>query len=408
MATVEPAVNELSQATTGSQELSVCGLCIKSISSKSAVKCATCQVSCHVSCIVTKFVASGGKECKHSKEWLGEFLNAGPFHYSCSTCLVKNPNKSPGDISALTTVPSAEPQHCSDVALLHQEVAGMKASFTAMSGDMNQMMKRMSELQSSLSLCAMPVSSGQTKQDEDKPGSAPVSVREQPPSHVSLFSDTKSFKEAVQQAVATSIKQQSNKTRDKASVVVHGLPENKQDSRDVAAMLRAMSINCVPVTGFRMGQPPKAVSTGRPRPLKVIFGSQDDKFAVLRAARHLRDSREFCAVHISTYLSADEMNKVKAKRAECERLNRECGCHSSPRKYVVIDGDIKERGPDGKLKAYRPSAESTSVVHNTAPRSSASTVTNITASLPTESARPKPTSSQSKNGSVGSQAAPLI
>jgi protoheme ferro-lyase len=68
-----------------------------------------------------------------------------------------------------------------------------------------------------------------------KATSAPVSVREQPPSHLSLFSDTKSFKEAVQQAVATSIKQQSNKTRDKASVVVHGLPENKQDSRDVAA-----------------------------------------------------------------------------------------------------------------------------------------------------------------------------
>jgi hypothetical protein len=381
MDAAEPAVNDLSQATAGPQELPVCGLCIKSISSKSAVKCATCQVSCHVSCIVAKFVASGGKECKHSKEWLGEFLNAGPFYYSCNTCLVKNLNKSSGDIAAVKTAPNAEVQHCSDVALLHQEVAGMKASFTAMSGDMNQMMKRVSELQSSLSLYAtlpMPVSSGQTKQDEDKPDkSQPASTQQR--SYASLFS-SKSLTETVKEAVTASLKQQSSMTRDKASVVIYGLSERKQDCSDVGSILRAMSVNCSPIDGFRLGKVQSDSATSRPRPLKVIFNSEHDKYMVLRAARHLKDNHAFRNVRISKYLSSEERTKLKATRAECDKLNEDAGCHSSPKQYIVIDSGIKVRGSDGKLKDYKPRA---------AIENSATTVV-----------------SEPKNGVAGSQAAP--
>jgi hypothetical protein len=169
-------------------------------------------------------------------------------------------------------------------------------------------------------------------------------------------------------------------TRDKASVVIYGLPERKQDCSDVGSILRAISVNCSPVDGFRMGKAPSDPATDRPRPLKVIFSSEDDKYMVLRAARHLKDDHAFRYVRISKYLSSDEMTKLKATRAVCDKLNKDAGCHTSRKQYIVIDGGIKVRGSDGKLKDYKPRA---------AVENSATTVV-----------------SEPKNGDVGSQAAP--
>ena len=77
---------------------------------------------------------------------------------------------------------------------------------------------------------------------------------------------------------------------------------------------------------------------------------------VLRAARHLKNDQAFRNVRISKYLSSEEMIKLKATRAACDKLNKDAGCHSSPKQYIVIDDEIKVRSSDGKLKGYKPRA----------------------------------------------------
>lgn len=79
---------------------------------------------------------------------------------------------------------------------------------------------------------------------------------------------------------------------------------------------------------------------------------------VLRAARYLRQHQAYRSVTIDKYKSADVMKKLRETRAECQQLNINAGCSTTDRKFIVIDGEIMTKGPDGKLKPYKPSASS--------------------------------------------------
>jgi hypothetical protein len=184
----------------------------------------------------------------------------------------------------------------------------MKMSLTSLSGAMNQLMQKMSELNGNLLSPDIQSSAAASTQQDNRPEASVAKM--QPQSYASLVS-SKTLTETVKEAVTASLKQQSNMTRDKASVVIYGLAERRQDCSDVGNILRAISVSCSPIDGFRLGKASNDSATSRPRPLKVIFSSEDDKYMVLRAARHLKDDQAFRNVRISKYLSSEEMIKLK-------------------------------------------------------------------------------------------------
>jgi hypothetical protein len=354
-------------------EAGSCVVCSGQYSLPGWAHCSLCEKVVHIACIHKQYKATGADATKNNLAWIHGLLSTMTFRLVCPACVAAAQARTrDSEQPACATV-----QQCSDVKQLREEVTDMKMSLTSLSGAMNQLMQKMSELNGNLlSPDIQPSTAASSRQDNRSEASV---AKVQPQSYASLVS-SKTLTETVKEAVTASLRQQSNMTRDKASVVIYGLAERRQDCSDVGNILRAISVSCSPIDGFRLGKAPNDSATSRPRPLKVIFSSEDDKYMVLRAARHLKDDQAFRNVRISKYLSSEEMIKLKATRAACDKLNKDAGCHSSPKQYIVIDGEIKVRGSDGKLKGYKPRA---------AIENSASTVV-----------------SEPKNGVVGSQVAP--
>ena len=162
---------------------------------------------------------------------------------------------------------------------------------------------------------------------------------------------TSAIADSVKEAVADSIKDRESTSRDKSSVMINGLPGSKQDSQDIAKVLKAISVTCEPIAWFRLGKLINSGFSGRPRPLRLIFSKPSDKNSVLSAAKNLTGKVVFGKVYISRLLSSDELSQLKQTRVQCMQLNDKSGSDDK-RFFFVIKGKIMTRGSDGKLKPY--------------------------------------------------------
>ena len=80
--TSDDSVNNSQQATA-----ICCSSCSKLVTGKClSIKCAVCNVSCHVTCLVNSYVtACGGDKLKNTLTWLTDFLVRN-FHFVRSNC----------------------------------------------------------------------------------------------------------------------------------------------------------------------------------------------------------------------------------------------------------------------------------------------------------------------------------
>ena len=89
--------------------------------------------------------------------------------------------------------------------------------------------------------------------------------------------------------------------RRKTSVIAHGIPEldadtanerNESDIIQIAAMLEELDVNGAKVEQvIRLGKRPESVNS-KPRPLKIVFDTEDNKIQVIRKAKNLRDKKD--------------------------------------------------------------------------------------------------------------------
>ncbi len=336
-------------------EPGTCATCGDQFSAPGWTHCCLCDKVVHTACITKAYKATGAEASKNSVTWLQGLLRTMAFRLVCPDCAERAAAQLTATGNAAHSSSATQP--CAEAELLRQEVASLQATFIATSA---QLMHEMRELKSScLSLDAAPASSDQ---DTGKPTTAHAT---RSASYASVV-DSQSITEAVKKAISASIK--DTMSSDASSVSIYGLPESDQDCKDVCAMLEALSVNCRPVTGCRMGKATPVTSTKRCRALKVVFGTRGEAQMVLRAARHLRGHHLYNGVRIARFLSNDEMAAVKKLRIQCQQLNKDAGCtDAGKKKYVVIDGELRESDPDGKLTPYKHPAVSSGASTTTLP-----------------------------------------
>jgi hypothetical protein len=321
-------------------EAGTCITCNGQYSAPGWLSCSLCDRVVHTACIAKSYKAAGAEPLRNSIAWLHGLLSSMNFSLNCTSCVTARATRDCTQVDFATQSSQPWPQ----TALLRQEIADFKAS---VAGSMGEMMQQLNELKSG----TWPIDVHSTSatspcqadsQSDDKAGSVSSKCK---PSCASLFSH--SITESVKQAVVAGLVNKENIERDKASVVIYGL--RRQNPQDVNKIFDAISVNCLPVTGVRLGKPAADPSISRPRPLKVVFSSQANMYMVLRAARYLRQHQAYRSVTIDKYKSADVMKKLRETRAECQQLNINAGCSTTGRKFIVIDGEIRTKRPDGKL-----------------------------------------------------------
>ena len=200
----------------------------------------------------------------------------GNFHYVCSTCTsldAKTIFRIPTNDANPTSVDnlSSESMH-----KLQKEVSSLQSAFVSVSGSLIQILRQLTELKCSFQSFTDPVLSVSPPSQDCKNASlpsSPATVPAQPASYVSVI--TNAIAVSVKKAVADSIKDREIMSRDKSSVMIHGLPESKQDSQDIAKVLKAISVTCEPIAWFRLGKLIKDDFSGRP--LRLILSKPSDK-----------------------------------------------------------------------------------------------------------------------------------
>ena len=92
--------------------------------------------------------------------------------------------------------------------------------------------------------------------------------------------------------------------RRKTSVIAHGIPEsdansaserNDNDIMQIAAMLEELDVNGAKVEQairIRLGKKQPQTDDSKPRPLKIVFDTEDNKIQVIRKAKNLRDKKD--------------------------------------------------------------------------------------------------------------------
>ena len=121
----------------------------------------------------------------------------------------------------------------------------------------------------------------------------------------------KPISSAVQGCIEGALKSQLNEDkaeeqeiqRRRTSVIVHGIAESDADSADeridndilqIAAMLEELGVTGAKVEqAIRLGKKQTdSTGTQRPRPLKIVFDTEDNKIQVIRKAKNLRDKKD--------------------------------------------------------------------------------------------------------------------
>jgi hypothetical protein len=277
-------------------------------------------------CIVNKYVSNSGKECKHSHQWLAEFISSEFFLFTCSTCL--DSKKIAGNNMSNIT------------ANFQEDVAGLKSTMLALATDVKSIAKEISALKDGS--CAFATKQATVTSDLKSAANSCSPV-----TYAAAVSHNLS--DTMKKVIVDTMNDRDRAIRDNMSATFYNLPERKQDHLDVSSVLKAMSVQCVPTSCIRLGRP-AASSITRPRPVKVMFNSTSDRDMVLRATKNLKASEGFKNLRVGRFRSKDEMEKEKEVRAQCKQLNDGAKVDSTGKKpYVVIDGKIMV-AHNGKLQ----------------------------------------------------------
>jgi hypothetical protein len=216
-----------------------------------------------------------------------------------------------------------------------------------MSGNIGQLTQQLSDIQHNLMFSAV-------VSPPPSPDGSMAEATAAPAARCSTYAGivSSSIAESVKKAVTATIKERDSAARDKASMMVYGLPENRRDIREVESVLKAISVCGSISTCIRLGREDNGL--GAPRPLKVLFDSVCDRDAVLRAAKNLKGHSTYGKLRLARFLSAVEMEKVKETRARCKQLNGDSSTAEAGKKpYFVINGKIVSRNADGKFVYYQ-------------------------------------------------------
>ena len=91
--------------------------------------CASCSDSCHMGCIVNKFVTTNRTALRNSVQWLTDFLHMGNFHFLCNVC--SESKGTVGGISSSVATADASKHSARDVSQLlsdiTQQISELKA-----------------------------------------------------------------------------------------------------------------------------------------------------------------------------------------------------------------------------------------------------------------------------------------
>jgi hypothetical protein len=122
MATDSQQPVSLSQADQSTGEVDPCAVCKKSISAKQQpLRCKLCNASCHVSCVVSKFVSINGTAMRNSMQWMVDFLHTGNFQFICQEC-----------VDTATSSGNPTPVDNADITRCNKEIASVKLSIAAL------------------------------------------------------------------------------------------------------------------------------------------------------------------------------------------------------------------------------------------------------------------------------------
>ena len=138
-------------------------------------------------------------------------------------------------------------------------------------------------------------------------------------------------------------------------------------------------------------------------PIKIELKCTSDASIILSRARCLSGDAYYAGVHISKWLSEEEMNDVKILCRKCDELNPDHSSSKDRKRFIVISEKIMKRKLNGWLQVYNStssSKESSSV--NTKPSRQNLPVTSRISFVATNDKL-----SQSKNAVGGSQVAPI-
>ena len=183
---------------------------------------------------------------------------------------------------------SAHKKHLLDATRLGRDIASLQNSYSVISASLNQIVLQICELKNNIAISSVPISND----------AGSLATKTAPAvSYANIVSS--SIAESVKSAVVVSMKNMDSITRDKSSVMFYGMPESKQDTREVKNVFKAMSVICELTACIRLGKRADGVC---PRPLEVIFSNTADKNRVLSAAKSLKVHAIFKKVCVSKFL----------------------------------------------------------------------------------------------------------
>ena len=385
--------------TTASEADCICTPAI-SHRSLSCITSAVCSKPTLLACLQHQFKSAGGLAQKYScsSEWLLAFINQCDLRYVCQPCRTNTIKSS----DLFTSTSSGNTRDKGEVQIVNIN---------------NDIKKMHTDLLNKLQSVQQDVSALLSNRATNE--STFINSTLQPPKQPT-FADVVST-DVMKSVVSLTLKEQQKIMIDGSSIAVYGFPEEGDDYNELKKMFDYLGGNWDIVRHVRIGNP---ASDTKDRTIKVQFRTPNIVSQILLNSKYLKDEAYYRGVGISKWLSQDEVKAIKALRQQCTQLNKlDKSSQTKGQKlsYVVINGKIMQRDPNGKLKPYHasPSLPNHSVpgIATVASKPSDSNDNlNSCHVSPSVDSSSKPSvkdsnasishSTQSKNGIAGSQVAP--
>ncbi len=396
-----------------------CQMCSKSISSAKGhvtVKCALCDVTCHLGCMINSYVSIYGGALKTSLQWLADFLRHWNFQHVCGSC------KQSGTSQRVIPKVAQQSEHSQTEATTGTSHLGNSSSGSSQTIatevsynlDFAALSSRVTDISQQLTALIAAVSPASTPGELSTAGIRALptsSSASSAPATTYAGVAAKDLRHVVQSAVIETIAKQRTDERTMASVAVYGLPDNGRDRSDLKSLLSYIDCRVSVVNTTRIGRSSSqssasaASTNARPRPLKVELATKADRECLLDAAKHLKYDDSTAKIFISPWLSKESFNEAKALRQQCRQLNDSCLKLNGRKRYVISNNKLMCRQPDGTLRRFK---DATSSADSVAPLPTSGKAPPADSKVPAPrlNGTSSPQKQQPKNGQRGSHAAP--
>jgi hypothetical protein len=346
-----------------------------------------CTKAVHLNCLLRQFKDAGNSPLKNNIDWLRDFIQFSSLLYRCGACVSSN-----NTVRAATVdVPSLPNNALGD---LHSQIKNVGQRVDDLLDKQNDLLRKLSSFEPLASVVCVEASSPNSssflacdqKEACAKDSNVASSSACKPMSYSAAVSNNLS--DVVKSVIVTTLQQQKDEERDKASVVIHNLPEHGTDARDVQELLDFLECRMRISSTVRIGRAMK--SSKKPRLLKVVLSSAADRTRLLQVVKYLKDDRSTSSIFITKWLQPGELSLLRENQKRCRFLNDSAPpLKNGKRPYIVLSGKLMQRLEDGSLRPVPKISVSNNATHSGID------------SLP-----PAGVASSSKNGAGGSHAAP--